>query len=165
MSKTALQNTLAVTLERIQSLMSELRQTESLAAQIHEMVVMKRHRLDSLMSEYVEMAAVPEVAVAPPVVEEVKMQVFAAPVAAAPLVAAPLVAAPLAAAPLVAAPIVAAPSAPAVEDLPMSSHGNYGAPKDLLQGRQAPSAQHVLDSLNRLMVGIKDISSKQATAA
>lgn len=160
MSKTALQNTLAVTLERIQSLMSELRQTESLAAQIHEMVVMKRHRLDSLMSEYVEMAAVPEVAVAPPVVEEVKMQVFAAPVAAAPLAAAPIVAAPL-----VAAPIVAAPSAPAVEDLPMSSHGNYGAPKDLLQGRQAPSAQHVLDSLNRLMVGIKDISSKQATAA
>jgi hypothetical protein len=98
------------------------------------MVVMKRHRLDSLMSEYVEMAGGKEVAVAPPVVEEVKK------------------------------PVVAAP-APAVEDLPMSSHGNYGAPKDLLQGRPAPSAQHVLDSLNRLMVGIKDISAKQATAA
>jgi|LakMenEpi03Aug12_release.lakeMendotaPanAssembly.Ray.scaffolds.fasta_scaffold1126634_2 hypothetical protein len=134
MSKPAPQNTLAVTLERIQALMSELRQTESLAAQIHEMVVMKRHRLDSLMSEYVEMAGGKEVAVAPPVVEEVKKPVVAAPV-------------------------------PAVEDLPMSSHGNYGAPKDLLQGRPAPSAQHVLDSLNRLMVGIKDISAKQATAA
>ncbi len=134
MSKPAPQNTLAVTLERIQALMSELRQTESLAAQIHEMVVMKRHRLDSLMSEYVELAGGKEVAVAPPVVEEVKK------------------------------PVVAAP-APVVEDLPMSSHGNYGAPKDLLQGRPAPSAQHVLDSLNRLMVGIKDISAKQATAA
>ncbi len=132
MSKPAPQNTLAVTLERIQALMSELRQTESLAAQIHEMVVMKRHRLDSLMSEYVEMAGGKEIAVAPPVVEEVKKPVVAAPV---------------------------------VEDLPMSSHGNYGAPKDLLQGRPAPSAQHVLDSLNRLMVGIKDISAKQATAA
>ena len=127
MSKPAQHNTLAGTLERIQALMSELRQTESLAAQIHEMVVMKRHRLDSLMSEYVEMAG----GVEAPVVE-VPKPVFAAPV---------------------------------VEDLPMSSHGNYGAPKDLLQGRPAPSAQHVLDSLNRLMVGIKDISAKQATAA
>jgi len=62
----------------------------------------------------------------------------------------------------VAKPVVAAP---VVDDLPMSSHGNYGAPKDLLQGRPVPSAQHVLDSLNRLMVGIKDISAKQAAAA
>ncbi len=131
MSKTAQHNTLAVTLERIQALMSELRQTESLAAQIHEMVVMKRHRLDSLMSEYVEMAGDGEVVVLTPVVE-------------------------------VAKPVVAAP---VVDDLPMSSHGNYGAPKDLLQGRPVPSAQHVLDSLNRLMVGIKDISAKQAAAA
>ncbi len=131
MSKTAQHNTLAVTLERIQALMSELRQTESLAAQIHEMVVMKRHRLDSLMSEYVEMAGGVEVVVLTPVVE-------------------------------VAKPVVAAP---VVDDLPMSSHGNYGAPKDLLQGRPVPSAQHVLDSLNRLMVGIKDISAKQAAAA
>lgn len=131
MSKPAPQNTLAVTLERIQALMSELRQTESLAAQIHEMVVMKRHRLDSLMSEYVEMAEGKEVVEETPVLE-------------------------------VAKPVVAAP---VVEDLPMSSHGNYGAPKDLLHGRPAPSAQHVLDSLNRLMVGIKDISAKQATAA
>ena len=131
MSKTAQHNTLAVTLERIQALMSELRQTESLAAQIHEMVVMKRHRLDSLMSEYVEMAGDGEVVVLTPVVEVTK--------------------------PVVAAPVV--------DDLPMSSHGNYGAPKDLLQGRPVPSAQHVLDSLNRLMVGIKDISAKQAAAA
>ncbi len=131
MSKPAQQNTLAVTLERIQALMSELRQTESLAAQIHEMVVMKRHRLDSLMSDYVEMAGGGEVVVATPIVE-------------------------------VSKPVVAAP---VVDDLPMSSHGNYGAPKDLLQGRPVPSAQHVLDSLNRLMVGIKDISAKQAAAA
>ena len=124
MSKVAQQNTIAVTLERIQGLMAELRQTESLAAQIHEMVVMKRHRLDSLMSEYVELAQGGEI--------------------------------------VVEAPFVAAP---VVEDLPMSSHGSYGAPKDLLQGRPAPSAQHVLDSLNRLMVGIKDISAKQAAAA
>ncbi len=129
MSKVAQQQTLAVTLEKIQGLMAELRQTEALSSQIHEMVVMKRQRLDSLMSEYVELARGGEV------VEAAVVDV--------------------------AQPIVAAPVA---EDLPMSSHGNYGAPKDLLQGRPAPSAQHVLDSLNRLMVGIKDISANQAAA-
>lgn len=122
MSKVAQQQTHAGMLERIQSLMAELRQTEALSAQIHEMVTMKRQRLESLMSEFVEIAKGGEVVVEPPV------------------------------------------AAPVVEDLPMSSHGSYGAPKDLLQGRPAPSAQHVLDSLNRLMVGIKDITAKQAAA-
>lgn len=133
MSKTAPKQTLAMTLERIQALFSELRQTEALEYQVHEMVVMKRHRLDALMTDYLELAMVDT---------------------PAPPMPAP-----------VPEPAPKPAPAPAVPDLPLSPHGTYGAPKDLLQGRPTPSAQHVLDSLNRLMTGIKDISTKQASAA
>jgi len=133
MSKTASNHSLAASLERIQALFSELRQTEALENQVHEMVVMKRHRLDALMTGHLELA----IQGAPPL-----------PIAA------------------MAAPPPAAIEAPAAfPDLPLSPHGAYGAPKDLLQGRPTPSAQHVLDSLNRLMTGIKQISPKHASAA
>jgi hypothetical protein len=49
--------------------------------------------------------------------------------------------------------------------MPLSPHGAYGAPRDLLRNQPAPSAQHVLDSLNRLMAGMKDQSAKSANAA
>lgn len=136
MSKMAQKQLLAETLERIQSLFSELRQTEALESQVHEMVVMKRHRLDALMTDYLELAH--------------------AGAEAAPVVAVPAV---------VAIPAIAAIEEIAVEAMPMTPIGNYGAPKDLLKGRPTPSAQHVLDSLNRLMTGIKDISAKSAAAA
>lgn len=130
MSKTAPKHTLAASLERIQALLSELRQTEALEAQVHEMVVMKRQRLDALMSDHMQLAL--ESAESP---------------APAP------------------APIPAPEPIAVVEDLPLSPHGSFGAPKDLLQDKPAPSAQHVLDSLNRLMTGMKGISAKQASAA
>jgi hypothetical protein len=46
-----------------------------------------------------------------------------------------------------------------------SPHGLYGAPRDLLKSQPAPSAQHVLDSLNRLMTSNKDNSPKSVNAA
>jgi hypothetical protein len=143
MSNPAAQHTLADSLERIQSLFSELRQTEALEAQVHEMVVMKRHRLDALMTDYLERA------------RQDAPQPYAAPIPAPKPVVEP---APV---PL-PAPV---PKPKPVDDMPLSQHGNYGAPTDLLQGRPAPSAQHVLDSLNRLMTGIKDMSAKQVNAA
>lgn len=106
-----MKQTLAASLERIQAVYAELRQAEALEAQLREMVVMKRNRLDALMTEHLEMAtrATPEfkLTVQPTVQPEMKL----------------------------------------------SSFGSIGAPKDLLEGRPAPTAQHVLDSLNRLMGG------------
>lgn len=131
MSSTTPHPTLTSSFERIEALLAELRQTEALEAQIHEMVVMKRERLATLLAEHMSLAAGAEVVPVP------KAQVAVKPVEA---------------------PVV--PAAPV--DLPLSTFGAYGAPKDLLQGRPAPSAQHVLDSLNRLMTGI---SSKQSNAA
>ena len=126
------QHTLATSLERIQALRAELRQTEALETQVHEMVLLKRQRLDTLLTEFVELAN------------------LGAPVEA-----------PVAAIVEEPAPVPAANA----KDLPLSSHGSYGAPKDLLQGRPAPSAQHVLDNLNRLMAGIRESVPKQASAA
>ncbi|MBM3761632.1 MAG: hypothetical protein FJW36_15460 [Acidobacteria bacterium] len=141
MFNTTSKQTLADSLERIQALVSELRQTEALEAQVHEMVVMKRHRLDALMTDFLERAG-----------EDAPQQRTA----------------PLPAPLPPPKPVVEPPPLPKpkpVEDLPLSQHGSYGAPTDLLQGRPAPSAQHVLDSLNRLMTGIKDMSGKQVNAA
>jgi len=141
MFNTASKQTLADSLERIQALFSELRQTEELEAQVHEMVVMKRHRLDALMTDFLERDG-----------EDAPQQRTA----------------PLPAPLPPPKPVVEPPPLPKpkpVEDLPLSQHGSYGAPNDLLQGRPAPSAQHVLDSLNRLMTCIKDMSGKQVNAA
>jgi hypothetical protein len=137
MSTTAPKHTLAASLERIQAMSAELRQTEALEAQIREMVTLKRHRLDSMLTDHLQLAMLSSESSEP--------------------VAVP-----------VPAPVVALPAPPPplpAAELPLTPHGNYGAPKDLLQGRPAPSAQHVLDSLNRLMAGIKDVSSRQANAA
>jgi hypothetical protein len=136
MPTTAPKHTLAASLERIQALSAELRQAEALEAQIREMVTMKRNRLDSMLTDHLQLAMLSS--------ESGELVEKPAP---APVVA------------------IAAPPPPPPADLPLSPHGNYGAPRDLLQGRPAPSAQHVLDSLNRLMAGMKDGSSKQANAA
>jgi hypothetical protein len=135
MSKADQTQILAETLEKIQTLFTELRQTEALAMQVHEMVVMKRNRLDRLMQDYLQQATPGEVSA----------------------VAAPMVAP--------KAPAIEPPKPAPIPDMAMTPHGNYGAPRDLLQGQPTPSAQHVLESLNRLMTGIKDISAKKATAA
>jgi hypothetical protein len=141
---------LSDSIERIQSLFAELRQTETLASQVQEMVLAKRQRLDHLMQDFLARAAVAAVAAEPP----------PAPAPASAPVSAP-VAAP---APNPAAPKPAAPK-PAAPEMPLSPHGTYGAPRDLLRNQPAPSAQHVLDSLNRLMAGMKDQSAKSANAA
>ena len=133
MASAVQKHTLAETLEMIRTQFSELRQTESLEFQVHEMVLVKRHRLEALMADYVECAsAASAVADAPPV-----------PGDAVPELVAELVVEEMALAPL-----------PAMD-----------APKDLLQATDKPSAQFVLDSLNRLMSGLKGASAKQAAAA
>lgn len=147
MSRLAQKHSLAETLERIQAVFAELRQTEALEAQVHEMVVMKRHRLDALMTDYLQHAVLSE---------DIPQPVVAAAPASLPQ--------PLPAAAPMPTPAPLPPPAP-VEDMPLSPHGLYGAPRDLLKGQPTPSAQHVLDSLNRLMTGIKDISPKSANAA
>jgi hypothetical protein len=157
------------TLELIQAQLAELRQTEALEAQIHEMVVSKRHRLQQLMTQFLELQR-----------EEVQLErveVRGAPIAA------PSVAA--------SAPVSSNPSTVPSEPLRMTQLGTGGGPADLLAGVQppvvahegiealagargrgpaatgggavgaAPSAQQVLDSLNRLMAGLKEISAKQ----
>ncbi len=121
MNRSSHTQSLGETLETMQSLFAELRQTEALAAQIQEMVQTKRYRLDALMTNFLTLAVQSE-----PVVETPR------------------------------------PVAPVENSLPLSAHGSFGAPKDLLQGRPAPSAQHVLESLNRIMGGLKD---NQANAA
>lgn len=153
MATTGTNSSLAISLDRIQATLAELHQTEALEAQVHEMVTMKRRRLDSLLTEHMQMLAqgTPSRAEVPaPVVSEPPPVSVSVPVPAAAV-----------------APTPSATPAPRAlpEDLPLTAHGGYGAPKDLLQGRPAPSAQHVLDSLNRLMAGIKDISGKQVNAA
>lgn len=133
---------LSDSIERIQSLFAELRQTETLASQVQEMVLAKRQRLDNLMQDFLARAAVAAVTPEP----------------------APAPVAPPAPAPVPAPPAVPTPK-PAAPDMPLSPHGTYGAPRDLLRNQPTPSAQHVLDSLNRLMAGMKDQSAKSANAA
>ncbi len=132
MARAVQNNTLAETLEMIQTQLSELRQAESLEFQVHEMVLVKRHRLDALMADFVELATAaltvvgesssPEV-ILPAVLPEFEVEQMAL---------APL---------------------PAMD-----------APKDLFQPAPTPSAQHVLDSLHRLMSGAKGLSAKPAAA-
>ncbi len=131
---------LSDSIERIQSLFAELRQTETLASQVQEMVLAKRQRLDHLMQDFLARAAVAAVAAEPPPAP--------APVSAP-----------------VSAPVAAPAPKPAAPEMPLSPHGTYGAPRDLLRNQPTPSAQHVLDSLNRLMAGMKDQSAKSANAA
>ena len=122
MASAVQKHTLAETLEMIRTQFSELRQTESLEFQVHEMVLVKRHRLEALMSDYVECAsATSAVADKPP---ELVAELVVEEMALAPL--------------------------PAMD-----------APKDLLQATDKPSAQFVLDSLNRLMSGLKGAPAKQ----
>ena len=177
MAKVTAKHTLDETLDMIHTHLTELRQTEALEAQIHDMVVAKRHRLDGLMSEFLRLASEPVgVAVAP--------EVAVAPQAVAPQVVAPQVVAPVVVevpdiapeTPLAAAtlPLTTLP----LTNLPLTTLPPIGAPRDLLQtngnGRSpvhgsnaaapTPSAQQVLDSLNRLMSGLKEISVKQGNA-
>ena len=122
MASAVQKHTLAETLEMIRTQFSELRQTESLEFQVHEMVLVKRHRLEALMADYVECAsATSAVADKPP---ELVAELVVEEMALAPL--------------------------PAMD-----------APKDLLQATDKPSAQFVLDSLNRLMSGLKGAPAKQ----
>lgn len=182
-------HTAADLLELIQSQFQELRQAESLEMQIHEMVVAKRHKLDSLMTEFLSAAA-----------NTLQM----APKASLPQT---VVSAPQS---TVAAPAPEPKPVAPVEDLPLAHVPSPGSPRDLLQqgpypaaatARPAvgnakvanspglslpsasanpangtatypsaanpnaanpsaanPSAQQVLDSLNRLMSGLKEIS-------
>lgn len=162
MSKTSTKQSLSLTLDRIQATLSELRQTEALEAQVHEMVVMKRHRLDALMTEFIELSAE-----GAPAISQVLASLDAPAPAPAPVVAAipePVVAKAAVSQAAVAPPPPVERPRPAAEDMQLTAHGTYGAPRDLLKDRPTPTAQHVLDSLNRLMTGIKDMPSKQANA-
>ena len=162
MAKVAAKHTLDETLDMIHTHLTELRQTEALEAQIHDMVVAKRHRLDGLMGDFLRLAAEP-VPVAEPV-----------PMAAAPGGVAPVVA---------EAQALPEDSTMSGTILPLTTVPAIGAPRDLLQSNgklrssgnlstaapanaalPTPSAQQVLDSLNRLMSGLKEISVKQGNA-
>ena len=156
MAKVTAKHTLDETLDMIHTHLTELRQTEALEAQIHDMVVAKRHRLDGLMGEFLRLAAEP-------------MLVAAAPVVIAPVVVAPVVAevrdaprdSPV---PLTTLPLTSLPAIGAPRDL-LQSDGNGGSPGPASHSvPPTPSAQQVLDSLNRLMSGLKDISVKQGNA-
>ena len=172
MAKGAANHTMDETLDRIHTQLTELRQTEALEAQIHDMVMSKRHRLDGLMGEFLRLA-VEEAAVTP--------VASAAPIAVAPA-AVPV---PVTGAVRVIDAVPVAPVAPVVSELkpavteepptalPLAALPPLSGPRDLLQangngGQHAalptPSAQQVLDSLNRLMSGLKEISSKQSNA-
>ncbi len=166
MAKVTAKHTLDETLDMIQTHLTELRQTEALEAQIHDMVVAKRHRLDGLMGEFLRLAAEPvAVAVSP---------VLAAPVLAAPVLAAPVVAEVPEIPQATPTPGTILP----LTTLPLTTLPAIGAPRDLLQSNgngvshgpasnpapPTPSAQQVLDSLNRLMSGLKEISVKQGNA-
>ncbi|WP_031500081.1 hypothetical protein [Bryobacter aggregatus] len=167
MAKGVAKNTLGAALDLIQTQMTELRQTEALEAQIHEMVVGKRHRLDVLMGEFLALAAgmaeggerVPMAS--PP---SVPSRDGTSPTGAVPVNVAPT-----------PPPVISAQPPRAEHDsrpLPLTTLPPGGAPKDLLHangnrnGNAAssatppPSAQQVLDSLNRLMSGLKEISGK-----
>lgn len=166
MSKTSTKQSLSLTLDRIQATLSELRQTEALEAQVHEMVVMKRHRLDALMTEFIELSAEGAPAISQ-VLASLDAPAPAPTPAPAPVVAAipePVVAKAAVSQAAVAPPPPVERPRPAAEDMQLTAHGTYGAPRDLLKDRPTPTAQHVLDSLNRLMTGIKDMPSKQASA-
>jgi hypothetical protein len=158
MSIAAQKYSLAETLERIQSVFTELRQTEALEAQIHEMVVMKRHRLDALMTDYLE-RAVNLTDGAPSLSPSASLPAASStPVPKSPPTA-PIPP------PAPAAKSSAPPQSLPGDDMHLSPHGLYGAPRDLLKSQPAPSAQHVLDSLNRLMTNMKDNSSRSVNAA
>ena len=161
MAKVTAKHTLDETLDMIHTHLTELRQTEALEAQIHDMVVAKRHRLDGLMGEFLRLAAEP-------------MLVAAAPVVVAPVIIAPVVVAPVVAevrdaprdspVPLTTLPLTSLPAIGAPRDL-LQSDGNGGSPGPASHSvPPTPSAQQVLDSLNRLMSGLKDISVKQGNA-
>ena len=172
MAKGAANHTMDETLDRIHTQLTELRQTEALEAQIHDMVMSKRHRLDGLMGEFLRLAG-EEAAVTP--------VAAAAPIAVAPAaVPVPVTGAARAIDAVPVAPVVPVVSEvkPAVLEepstaLPLATLPPLNGPRDLLQangngGQHAalptPSAQQVLDSLNRLMSGLKEISSKQSNA-
>ena len=151
MAKVTAKHTLDETLDMIHTHLTELRQTEALEAQIHDMVVAKRHRLDGLMGEFLRLAAEPMlVAAAPVVVAKVVAEVRDAP-RDSPV-------------PLTTLPLTSLPAIGAPRDL-LQSDGNGGSPGPASHSvPPTPSAQQVLDSLNRLMSGLKDISVKQGNA-
>ena len=126
MAKVTAKHTLDETLDMIHTHLTELRQTEALEAQIHDMVVAKRHRLDGLMSEFLRLAAEPAAAgqavVEPAVVEPVA--VVLAPVAVAPVVAEVRD---------IARDIPLAAATPPLTSLPLTTLPPIGAPRDLLQ--------------------------------
>ena len=143
MGRAEQKNTLAESLEIIQTQLAELRQTESLEFQVHEMVLVKRYRLDALMADYVALARTAFTNAEEPIIPEILL------------------------------PEVA------MEEMSMAPLAAMDAPRDLLRvpptpltpltlstlsTPSTPSAQQVLDSLNRLMSGMKGISAKQVAA-
>lgn len=131
MARAEQKNTLAETLKIIETQLSELRQTESLESQVHEMTLAKRHRLDALMTDFVELANAALTVVGESIAREVVVEQIVEPV---------------------------------VEEMKLAALPALVAPEDLFSVAPTPTAQHVLDSLNRLMGGIKSGSSKQAAA-
>lgn len=164
MAKASPKHTLDETLETIRTQVAELRQTEALEAQIHDMVMAKRSRVVGLMAEFLDLGAESAAPEPPPVAIEprsVVAQVIAPVQAVAPTLA-------VAPAPAVSPP--QEPPPPLVSpSMPLTTLAPAGAPRDLLHANGSgapptPSAQQVLDSLNRLMSGLKEISVKQGNA-
>lgn len=157
----------------IRNQLSEIRQTEALESQVHEMVVAKRQKLVALVEQFLTSTTVPIVMAAQPPQQAPSITIGTAHPASRPkpavAVASPAsqvedpfadqdwgappesptkILPPIAAPPSVAlAHTVAAPLAEAMSfeeiDAPLPPN---------------PSAQQVMDSLNRLMSGLKEIS-------
>lgn len=161
----------------IRNQLSEIRQTEALESQVHEMVVAKRQKLVALVEQFLTSTTVPIVMAPPPVQQAPSITIGTAHQASRPKpVSAPVpLADPFAASftepewvpgpppnlsapvaePLPPAPIAAPPQAHTVP-APMAEAMSFEEIDAPLPPN--PSAQQVMDSLNRLMSGLKEIS-------
>lgn len=144
----------------IRNQLSEIRQTEALESQVHEMVVTKRQKLVALVEQFLTAtaAAVVPLPVAPvPVLPAPVSQVPEITIGTAHQALRPVpvpVSIPVAATP---PPIVEAP-APILQSIAPPLAESISLREVDAPLPPNPSAQQVMDSLNRLMSGLKEIS-------
>lgn len=170
--------------DMIRNQLSEIRQTEALESQVHDMVVAKRQKLVALVEQFITSTAVP-VAIAAPLPQAPSITIGTAHPASRPkpASAAPPLLDPFAEPEHIAAPAVAemvaniahTPSAQVslahtllthtpVAHTPLA-HAVAAPLAEAMTFEEIdaplppnPSAQQVMDSLNRLMSGLKEIS-------
>jgi hypothetical protein len=170
----------------IRNQLSEIRQTEALESQVHEMVVAKRQKLVALVEQFLTSTTVPIVMAPPPLQQAPSITIGTAHQASRPKPAVAPVAVedpfaeqdwgappeiPAKALPaIIAAPATQPMPAPATQPMPAPAGVAiaHTVPAPLAETMSFeeidgplppnPSAQQVMDSLNRLMSGLKEIS-------